>query len=567
MIYIACSQKKAAYKILHLLVIAISNMYVEGKPNIIVILTDDLGYYDIANFNNASSIITPNIDLLVKGGALLSNGYVTAPQCAPSRIGLITGQYQNKLGLEGNLNVINSDSNELYSQVKTIPKLLHDAGYVSGMAGKSHFGKSDDSGVISNQIGFDKVFVKHNSSSGHWNMNLLGRDIYPQKQIGGYHLEMCTEFACAFIEKYRSQPFFFYVSYRAPHVPLDPPDVYIDRIEPYMPERRRKALAMLSCVDDGVGRILTSLRKHNIEENTLIFFISDNGAPLKLYKFDNDQTWPGWNGSINDPLNGEKGMLTEGGIRVPFVAYWKGTIPSGQVFSQPVITLDVAATVTALAGLSKPPEFDGVNLIPYLTGNLGGPPHRRLFWRWFCQSAVRVDNWKYLRTGSREYLFDLNADQKEKTNLIKIYPLKARDLLSDLEDWAVKLDPPGTDTFKTKDIVEKYYNWYLYNSSDQLEIQETSVIINKELSKGFWSDANPIANTGWFHTPVGIVYLSHHYYWAYHLNLGWIYAHGTSLQGAWIWIEDRGWHWTSLQRYPYFYSNDLYHWINFVVDA
>jgi len=235
---------------------------------------------------------------------------------------------------------------------------------------------------------------------------------------------------------------------------------YLKRFSGKMPERRRKALAMLSAVDDGVGGILESLRKYGIEDNTLIFFIGDNGAPLKIHKLDAPGIGPGWDGSLNDPLNGEKGTVIEGGNRVPFVVYWKGTIPAGQVYDQPVISLDVAATAVELAGLGKDPKLDGVNIVPYLTGDKKGAPHEALYWRWVGQAAIREGKWKYIHGGSRRYLFDLDKDIGEKNNLIKKYPEIAARLSTRLDKWSQELDPPGLDRTLGQ-AGDKYFDHYL----------------------------------------------------------------------------------------------------------
>jgi len=219
------------------------------------------------------------------------------------------------------------------------------------------------------------------------------------------------------------------------------------------------ALAMLSAVDDGVGRIMETLREHELEERTLIFVISDNGAPLKIHKEDAPGNGPGWDGSLNDPMNGEKGMLTEGGVRTPFLVYWKGTIPAGQVYSNPVISLDVAATANALAGLPDDPILDGVNIIPYLRGEKKGAPHRALYWCWNGQAAIRKGNWKYLTGGGREYLFDLKSDQEEKTNLFQQHPELAQSLHADLKAWSQTLQPPGLDD-KISKAAQQMSKWF-----------------------------------------------------------------------------------------------------------
>ena len=429
---------------------------VRAKPNIIVIFTDDQGYADLSCQGIFDDLKTPHIDALAKGGVRMTDGYVTAPQCVPSRGGLLSGQYQNKLGLETNRDG-RAGGLAGFNKALTIAERLKQAGYVTGMAGKWHLGAKDSIG----DHGFDKFFSKNTNKGGYWNMNLQGQDIAPSDQKGtGYHLDMISSFAVSFIKRFKDQPFFFYLPYRAPHVPLDPPPEYLKRFPGKMPERRRKALAMISAVDDGVGRIMDTLRDHGLEDNTLIFFISDNGAPLKIHKKDAPGGGPGWDGSLNDPMNGEKGMLTEGGIRMPFVVYWKGVIPGGQMYSHPVISLDVAATANALAKLPDDPVLDGVNLIPYLTGKNKSVPHERLYWRWAGQAAIRKGNWKYLIGGDREYLFDLARDKEEKNNLLQEHQELAHQLRTDLETWSRSLQPPGLPA-KNTPAGDRYFDWYL----------------------------------------------------------------------------------------------------------
>lgn len=436
------------------------------SPNIVVIFTDDHGYADLGCQQVLSDVKTPHIDALAAGGVRMTDGYVTAPQCVPSRGGLISGQYQNRFGLESNPQNGDPDVMSRFGRLQTIAERLKTAGYATGMAGKWHLGPDDRI----TEHGFDKVFFKHSNAPGYWNMNLQGADITPAEQKGGgYHLELISSFACSFIERYRDRPFFFYLAYRAPHVPLDPPQEYLNRFPGDMPERRRKALAMLSAVDDGVGRLLGTLRKLGLEENTLIFLISDNGAPLKIHKLDAPGGGPGWDGSLNTPMNGEKGMLTEGGIRTPFVVYWKDTLPAGLVFSHPVISLDVAATANALAGLPDDPALDGVNLVPYLTGERTGAPHEVLYWRWLGQSAIRRGPWKYLRSDQREYLFNLADDPEEQSNLLASHPQIAKDLHAELGQWAGTLLPPGIGGLKSEGMsraADQYYSWYLDGKRD-----------------------------------------------------------------------------------------------------
>lgn len=442
---------------------ALSVHAAERKPNIIMIYTDDHGYSDLSCQGVFDDVKTPFIDALAAGGVRMSQGYSTAPQCVPSRAGLMTGQYQTKFGVDSNGQDLSG-----FDKTTTIGQRLQGAGYATGMAGKWHLGAA-------NKItthGFDWVFHRA-GPNGKANFTVEGKEQpYGPETSGLYHLDACSAATCAFIEKFKDQPFFFYCAYRAPHVMLDPTQEYLDRFTGEMPERRRKALAMLSAVDDGVGDIMETLRKHKLEENTLVFVVADNGAPLKITKADKPGGGPGWDGSLNDPMNGEKGMLSEGGIHVPFVVYWKGTIPGGQIYEHPVITLDMAATANALAGLPDDPALDGVNLIPYLTGKNKAAPHEALYWRWSGQSAIRKGKWKYLQGGSRSYLYNLKTDIGETTNLLKQNPEKAQQLLAELEAWGTTLSPRGLEAKKINMQANKFFDFYLDGKKD-VRVPET----------------------------------------------------------------------------------------------
>lgn len=399
-----------------------------SKPNIIVFYSDDHGYADLGCQGVLKDLKTPHIDKLAAGGVRMLEGYTTAAQCVPSRTGLLSGQYQNKLGVEQN-----NDAMDGFDRCLTIAERLKAAGYTTGMTGKWHLGPP---GKITTH-GFDDVY--YTSKIGWTNYNLQGKKVKPgtPPEIM-YHLDANAAATKAFIKRHHQQPFFFYCAYRAPHVPLDATEKYLERFPGEMPERRRKALAMISAMDDGVGSVMKTLREYGIEENTLIFFISDNGAPLKMNKEDAPGIGPGWDGSLNDPLNGEKGMVTEGGFRVPFIAYWKNTLPAGIEYKHPVITLDVAATAMALAGLEPPAEFDGVNIMPYLTGEQDTPPHSTLYWKWRGQSAIRNGKWKFITAYGRDYLFDIQADAGETNNLAAKHPVMTSDLKQKLAQWRSK---------------------------------------------------------------------------------------------------------------------------------
>lgn len=420
------------------------------RPNVIVVFTDDHGYADLSCQGVRDDVLTPHIDALAAGGARMTSGYVTAPQCVPSRAGLLTGRYQNRFSVESNGVPLDGFDRQL-----TIAERLKKAGYVTGMIGKWHLGSPQRI----EKHGFDDVFYQ----GGTWtNFDISGQDVRPgTKMQGMYHIDAGSAAAKAFITRHHDEPFFLYVAYRAPHVPLDAISRYLSRFPGHMPERRRQALAMIAAVDDGVGGIMESLREYGLEDNTLVFFIGDNGAPLKIHKQDIPGGGPGWDGSLNEPLNGEKGMLTEGGIRVPFVVAWKGKIPAGLVCDSPVSALDVTATACSLAGLPHDPKLDGVNLIPLLCGNSHNTMRRALYWRWIDQAAIREGRWKYLRGGDREYLFDLNADPEEKNSLLDGNPVVAQRLSTRLRLWADGLRPPGLTRKSMADTPAKYYDFYL----------------------------------------------------------------------------------------------------------
>ncbi len=444
-------------------------MAAPDRPNMIVFYTDDHGHADLSSQGVLHDIKTPHVDALAKGGVLARHGYSTAPQCVPSRAGLLVGKFQSRFGVEANGKDLSG-----FNKEETIAERLQDAGYVTAQFGKWHLGP----GPKITDHGFRHVFSQNSRRPFASNITLDGKD-RPMSNLPPemYHVDGCSRAAASLIERYKEEPFFLYVAYRAPHVPLDAPPKYLSRFPGKMPERRRQALAMLSAVDDGVGLITSVLAKHGLSEKTLIFYIGDNGAPLKIHKLDAPGGGPGWDGSLNDPLNGEKGMLSEGGIHVPFVVSWPGTIPAGQVYDHPISALDVAATAAEIARLeTQPADLDGVNLIPHLTGKKTTPPHEVLTWRWVAQSAIREGNWKLLRGGEREYLYDLKADLEEKHNLAAKHPEIATRLRTRLSTWANELDPPGLASGEMSKAATGYFDFYLDGkpaSQSRVKLTET----------------------------------------------------------------------------------------------
>jgi uncharacterized sulfatase len=370
------------------------------------------------------------------GGVLFSNGYVSAPVCAPSRIGLMSGQYQQRFGGDRNSNAVFPDS------VTTLPQYLKILNYATGMSGKTHFIRNIST------MGFDEYFAKANDP---WvpvyftTHDFEGSPLESPRRIdlrdyGKYRVDEETDAALRFIERNYEKPFFFYLSYSAPHVLLEATPEYLDRFPEVKDEKRRLCLAMISAMDDGVGKIMRSLRHYGIEENTLIFFLSDNGAPLDSVYMEVAR-----DGSLNTPLSGEKGTLLEGGIRIPWIVYWKGQIPGGQLCRAPVISLDIAASVLAATGIRPGRHLDGLNLLPTLVSKGHTPlPTRNLFWYTRAQQAIRSGKWKLFRTTHNGYirLVNLETDIGETENLAESNPLIVQRLMGELQQWQSEMSAP-----------------------------------------------------------------------------------------------------------------------------
>lgn len=460
-------------------------MLAAKKPNIVLIYTDDHGWADLGIHGQREDVKTPNMDQLARDGVLCKAGYSTAPQCCPSRAGVMTGRYQQRFGFQQN------GQGPLPLDETTLAERLKAAGYRTGMIGKWHLEPfwidsqwmKDELGIETatekTPIPFDKrvryypqhrgfdAFFKGEMNRYWINYGLDGKDRTADGEwfdAPGFRIDVQTDAALSFIDRNAKTPFFLYLAYFAPHVPLEATPKYLDRFPGEMPERRRYALAMISAMDDGIGLIRERLKKQGLENDTLIFFIADNGAPLKIDMEDIPVSFPGgaWDGSRNDPWIGEKGMLMEGGIRVPYVFAWPGTVPAGQVCTDPVITLDVAPTALAAAGEPIPAELDGINLLPHFSKDQKPFPARDLYWRFWDQAALRRGDWKYLAlSDGREMLYNMSSRQHEQANLISQHPEKAEELRAALEKWTEELKPAGLDSGPLNDQETKWYDHYL----------------------------------------------------------------------------------------------------------
>jgi len=442
-----------------------------AKPNILLIYSDDHGWADLGAQGADKDIRTPNLDALAHDGVRFARGYVSAPQCVPSRAGVITGRYQQKFGVEDN------SKGPLPLSELTIAERLKAAGYVTGQVGKWHLdlGGGKGEGEKKKKINVDFLPGKQGFDE-YWCGAM--RPYYASHDLGGkpfadaphlvdderFRVVVQTEAALSFLDRRAAnpgQPWFLYLAWFAPHVPLESPEPWFSKTPENLPKERRQALAMIAAMDDGLGRIRERLRSLGMEKNTLIFFIGDNGAPLHE---------GAWNGSLNLPLIGEKGMLTDGGIRTPFIAAWPGMLPAGQVYDFPVSSLDVCATAVALAGLPRDAALDGVNLVPFLDGGDKAAPHESLYWRWRSQAAVLEFPWKLIRLGKNErYLFDVTTPEGELKNRIAEHPEIAARLDSKLKAWCDTLMPPGLpseDSVPDREFFAEHVDKMLDGASD-----------------------------------------------------------------------------------------------------
>lgn len=417
-----------------------------AKPNVLVILADDLGYGELSCQGFTGQIPTPNIDSIAQNGVRFTSGYVSGPYCSPTRAGLMTGRYQTRFGHEFNPGPAQSATKSfgLSLDETTIADRLKAAGYATGWFGKSHLGYEPPFHPL--KRGFDEFYGFLGGAHSYLNAsadkaNPILRGTEPTTDIDGYTTDAFARAAVKFIDEHKSEPWFCYLALNAVHGPMEATDKCLARFPDIKDSKRRRYAAMESAMDDAVGSVLAKIRELGQEANTLIFFFSDNGGPTQ-------QTTSG-----NGPLRGFKAQTWEGGIRVPFMVQWKGHIAAGKTDDRPVIQLDIHPTALAAAGVDLKPEWklDGVNLLPYLTGQASGAPHEALYWRFGPQVAIRKGNWKLVKgaggnglegverraMGSIEgaELYDLASDLGEKTNLAEQEPAKVKELAADWDRW------------------------------------------------------------------------------------------------------------------------------------
>lgn len=421
------------------------------QPNIVLLIADDLGYGEVGCYGHGE-IPTPHIDSLAAGGVRFAQAYVTAPNCSPSRAGLLTGIIPTRFGYE--FNPIGAKNEEpgvgLPLDQRTVANLLHDAGYTTGLIGKWHLGGT--AGFHPQRRGFDEFFgflheghfyvplpwrgvttmlrrrTLPGGRAGRWVSDRLiysthmGHDEPPydvnNPVLRGsqpvtepeYLTDAFTREGLDFIDRHQDKSFFLVVSYNAVHSPLQATDADLRRFTSIEDIHRRIFAAMLASLDDSVGRILDKLRQVGVERDTMVIFLSDNGGPTRELT------------SRNTPLRGEKGDMYEGGLRVPFLVQWPATLPSGKVVESAISSLDLLPTLATAVGAEPPAGIDGVNLLPYLTGEQSGAAHPWLYWRQGARTAFRQGDWKLVRNARNARqdagweLFDLAHDVSEEHN-------------------------------------------------------------------------------------------------------------------------------------------------------
>lgn len=420
-----------------LAVILASSSRAADRPNIVILLADDLGYADVG-FHDCKDIPTPNLDALAKGGVRCTNGYVSGVYCSPTRAGLMTGRYQQRFGHEFNPSggKMGADAAGLPLSETTLADRLKTAGYKTGLVGKWHLGATAK--MQPNQRGFQEFFGFLGGAHSYFPEDT--KTIFRNGQAvqeKEYLTDAFAREAIAFIDRHHAEPFFLYLAFNAVHTPMHAGEKYLNRFPNIKDKQRRTYAGMLSAMDDAVGAVLAKLRASGLEENTLIAFFSDNGGP----------TMQGTtvNGSINAPLRGSKRQTLEGGIHVPFVVHWKGKLPAGKVYENPVLQLDLHTTALAVAGVEVKPEWklDGVNLLPYLQGKNSAKPHETLTWRFGQQMAIRHGDWKlvqYDTTGRK--LYNLAHDIGESKDVARSNPEKVKELETIWHTWNKELAKP-----------------------------------------------------------------------------------------------------------------------------
>ncbi|MGJ8656602.1 MAG: sulfatase-like hydrolase/transferase [Akkermansiaceae bacterium] len=450
----------------------------EEKPNIIVIMADDLGYNDLGSYG-CKDIPTPHLDKLAEDGVRFTSGYVTWPMCGPSRAGFLTGKHQSKFGYYKNVSAP-FDPNQGLPKMETIASLLKKQGYVTGGVGKWHMGTTDDQHP--NSMGFDDWFgflggglmyfpLDHPSYKGRFtpikrplNMKYMQHTlplIHNRTPVKWEHYltRELTDAGVRFLEKNKEKPFFLFMSYNAPHLDLEAPEETIakfpaekmSKVPGVKPQARSVYAAMVYEMDQGIGQLLAKVNELGLDDNTVVWFLSDNGGMKAT--------------SDNRPLRGTKGNTYEGGLRVPMIVKWPGKTSQGVVLEDMVTSLDIGATSIAMAG--GDPEkagLHGKDIRPYMTQQSTEAPHDVLFWHTGrnanTSGVIRDGDFKLISGGrGNPELYNLKDDLGETKNLADQFPEKVQSMRARWLEWNKDMKPPlweGGENIQYED-----YDWLI----------------------------------------------------------------------------------------------------------
>lgn len=411
------------------------------KPNVIVIVSDDAGYIDFGCYGG-KQIPTPNIDGIAAKGILFTDAYVSASVCAPSRAGILTGRYQQHFGFEHNTSNLVAPGFQLTDvgmdpAERTIGDEMKGNGYKTIAIGKWHQGEEAKHFPL--QRGFDEFygfigghrdFFAYKTTPAKEQALYENSEVIPESKVS-YLTDMFTDKAISFIGENKEKPFFMYLSYNAVHTPMNAKKDLMERYASITDPGRRAYAAMMTSLDDNVGRLLEAIKQNKLDEHTLIVFVNDNGGATV-------------NSSDNGPLRGMKGSKWEGGIRVAMLMKWPGKLAEHKRYTLPVSALDILPTAIA-AGNGKQKgikKLDGVNLLPYLQRPQQKVPHQALYWRRGVAAAMRENQWKLIRVKDNVLLFDLTKDLSETSNIAQQHPAVVKAMLAKLVLWEKGLDQP-----------------------------------------------------------------------------------------------------------------------------
>ncbi|MDO6535543.1 sulfatase-like hydrolase/transferase [Alteromonas stellipolaris] len=420
----------------------------QSKPNIVFIFSDDAGYGDFG-FQGSKVIKTPNLDQLAHEGVRFEQGYVSDPTCGPSRAGLLTGRYQQRFGFEENNvpgymsknSALDGDEMGVPVEEKMMADYLKEQGYTSAYYGKWHVGGADKFHPLNR--GFDEFYGFRGGARSYFaydvgkapsKLELMERNFAQYQEPKEYLTDELADEAIDFIERSTEaeKPFFVFLSFNAPHTPMEATKEDLAKF-PNLTGKRKTVAAMMYAMDRASGKVLDTLKRLGIEDNTLVVFTNDNGGPTDM------------NASDNFPLSGTKSNHLEGGVRVPYVMKWPGVFDHGTTYTHPVSTLDLLPTFFAAGGgdTSTLENIDGVNLIPFVQGTLQDAPHEFLYWKKDTRATVRAGNWKLMRFPDRPAeLYYIDNDEKEFRDVAAENPELVKMLFKKIFEWESTLERP-----------------------------------------------------------------------------------------------------------------------------